>query len=119
MKKLNPTSLKANWGDIAKLSPLGYVTTAQLSKVLGVKLHLLNTWKLREILPSPETNNRSLRGNKNYYQILKIRCWLEGKTEHQVLTEWLAESWNLKDTDITPEQARDYCKIFKRAYEGN
>jgi hypothetical protein len=113
MRKVDPQTLNANWGDTAKQSPLGYVTTAQLSKILGVRLHLLNTWKLREILPMPETNNKRLRGNKNYYCIATIRSWLEGKTEDQVLQEWLAEQWKI--TGITSGQAEFLCKTLKQA----
>ena len=113
MKKIMPHTLKANWGSAAKRPSWNYVTSAELAKILGVHLQTINNWKLRGILPEPEINNRSLRGNKNYYKISTIRAWLENKTEDQVHTEWAAEHLGIPIT--APEQIQYYSKIFKTA----
>ena len=111
MKKMNPQAIKPDWGSIEKRSPADHVTSAELAKVLGVALQSVNNWKLRGLLPKTESNSRTLRGNKNYYKISKIRAWLEGRTEDEINREWLRDEWSL-DEKIESAQISQLMKVL-------
>ena len=111
MKKMNPQAIKPNWGSVEKRSPTEHITSAELAKVLGVHLQTINNWKLRELLPKPESNSRTLRGNKNYYRISKIRGWLENKPEDEINREWLRDEWGIS-ADLTAGQINQLSRVL-------
>lgn len=99
MKKLDPTSLMADWSVLPyhpypwsshkEPAPWGHVTSMELSKVLGKHLQTIANWTMRGVLPSPVTDNPRLRGNKNYFRISAIRAWLEQRSEFEIIKEWV------------------------------
>jgi hypothetical protein len=99
MKKLDPTSLAADWsilpfrarpwGHLKERPPWEHVTSMELSKVVGKHLQTVSNWTMRGILPQPVANNSRLRGNKNYFRISAVRAWLEGKDESEIIKNWV------------------------------
>ncbi len=82
-----PRSIQANWQPFDRRPTWSVVSSRELAKVLNVSLQTINNWKMREILPEPESHPR-LKGNKNYYKISKIRSWLENVPEQDIHWEW-------------------------------
>ena len=89
MEKVSPHTLVANWNAIPERPPWAYLTSMELSKVLGKHLQTINNWRIRGILPQPEAKNRKLRGNKNYFRIGAIHAWLESRSELEIVRDWL------------------------------
>lgn len=115
MERTNPRALEADWSEYDKRSPLKYVTSAELAKILGVHLQTINNWTTRKIIhPAPKAERTKLRGNKNYFKICTFRAWLEGKSEEEVMLDWLRKYWDIHDA--TPSQALHLCQALKEPY---
>ena len=113
MKKVDPTSLTADWsilpcrprswGHLKERPPWEYVTSAELSKVLGKPHQSIANWSLRGTLPQPVTDDPRLRKNKNHFRISAIRAWLEGRSEREIIKEWVMKdvgAAELRDTQV-------------------
>jgi len=113
MTKLDPHALRPNWQPFIKRCPLGHITSKELSKVLSVSLQTINNWKMRELLPAPDQHPR-LKGNKNYFQIAKIRAWIEDRPADEIIMEWAR---NQIAPDIkNVEQVKWAVTVGRKAY---
>ena len=122
MQKLDPKSLVADWSILSYRSPKWsvmqgrppweHVTSMELSKVLGKHLQTVSNWAMRGILPPPVANNSRLRGNKNYYRISSIQSWLEGRSEYEIVKEWVEQDM---EATLTDGQVRNLLQTLYKA----
>lgn len=79
---------KADWSKFKNRATWSYVSSRELSEIMGVSLQSINNWKMRYLLPEPVT---SFKGNKNYYKISAIRAMLEDRSEDDIHWEWIRQ----------------------------
>lgn len=87
MPKVNPRNIQADWSRYEKTPPWSFISSAELSKVLGLHIQTLANYRLRGIL-EPDSHPR-LRGNKRYYRISKVLSWLTGESEEAITWRWI------------------------------
>ena len=113
--KTDPNSLKADWSRYERRAPWSFVSSRELSFVLGVSLNTISNYKMRGILPSPEPHPR-FRGNRNWYKISTIKAWLTGRTEEEILRDFLDRRMEgyIGSTDLQSRMdfITKYHKIF-------
>jgi transposase len=101
-------STPPDWSQFVKRPTWASVSSRELASVFGVHLQTINNWHIRGHLPSPEARFRK-QGNRNMYQIAKIRAWLENKTEDEI-------HWEFIRTHLAPDikcipSAMNYARI--------
>lgn len=103
MPKINPQNIQADWSRYEKTPPWSYISSAELAKVLGVHLQTISNWRIRGILPEPDSHPR-LRGNKRYYRISKVMNWLTGESEESITWRWISKHLTKGIKDVAQAQ---------------
>lgn len=103
MPKINPQNIKPDWSRYERTPPWSYISSAELAKILGVHLQTISNWRLRGILPEPDSHPR-LRGNKRYYRISKVMSWLSGRDEEEITMEWIKKYMPTGTSNIASAQ---------------
>ena len=87
----------------------------ELSSVLSKPHQVLANWSIRNVLPPPTTNNPHLRGNKRYYRIATIRAWLEGRSEFDIIKDWIKH--DIQADDLTDGQVHNLLSTLYKVSE--
>ena len=77
-----------SWEKYSDIPPWSVVTSRELTKIYAVSLNTINSWKMREILPSPVKHPKLPKGNRNYFRISEVRSKFEDKSEQDLIWEW-------------------------------
>lgn len=80
--------ITANWQPYERRPTWGYVSVQELAQVLNISPQSVHNWIGRGILPKAEKKPK-FRGNKGFFQIARIRAFLEGRSEDSIHWEWI------------------------------
>lgn len=85
------TMRKGNWEPYDNRPPWCVVSSRELSKIYGVSLNTVNTWRMRELI-QPVSHPKLPSGNRNYYRIYEVKHCLEGVLPFETCWQW-ARRW--------------------------
>lgn len=88
VNNIKPQYAQANWQPFEKRPTWGYVSVQELGQVLNISPQSVHNRIGRGTLPATE-KKPGFRGNKGFYQIARIRSYLESRPEDDIHWEWI------------------------------
>lgn len=85
---MKAASIKANWEHLERRPTWGYASVQDVAKALQISPQSVHNWVGRGHLP-PLQKKPGYKGNKRFFEISKIRSFLEGRSEEDIHFEWI------------------------------
>ncbi len=104
---MKQTVLNPDYSLIEKRPTWGYVSTPELAKILSVSLQSINNFLLRGKICAPEPNPR-FKGNRNWWNIARLRSQLESRPEEEIHWEWIRQN--------LPAEANEFKSIAQAQF---
>jgi hypothetical protein len=88
----SPTVITANWQPFEKRAPWSYISAREAAQLLGISPQSVHNKVGRWQLP-PLEKKPGFRGNKKFFQICKLKSFLEGRPEEEIYSEWISQTF--------------------------
>lgn len=87
MKK-HIVTIPAQWDGFERRPTWGYVSVQEVARILNISPQSVHNWVGRGQLP-PLEKKPGFRGNKRFFQIARLRSFLEGQEVDDIHWEWI------------------------------